>query len=201
MDDKFRLVFRGEILEGQHRAVVKRRLMELMKLSEAQLEKLFSGKPVVIKSDVDKETAARYQAQFKQAGGQLRVLAEQPEDAEMQSVAAASGSSVAEFTVQTSYFSPPEEPRAEIQAPDFEVADVGSTLIDAVESSPVVVPEPDFELAEPGVDILTEPREAAETFVATLEFEIADLGATLGVASSTAVAMAPDVSHLQLVES
>ena len=51
MDERFRLVFRGEILEGQHRAVVKRRLTDLLKLSEAQLDKLFSGNPVTIKRD------------------------------------------------------------------------------------------------------------------------------------------------------
>ena len=34
MDERYRLIFRGEILDGQHRAVVKRRLTELLDLKE-----------------------------------------------------------------------------------------------------------------------------------------------------------------------
>ena len=44
--------------------------------TRAQVEKLFSGKPVVLKRGVDRPTAARYQALFKKAGGQLRVRPE-----------------------------------------------------------------------------------------------------------------------------
>ena len=76
MDERYRLIYRGEILDGQHRAVVKRRLTELLKLGDAQVEKLFAGQPVVLKRDVDRATAARYQALFKKAGGRLRVTAE-----------------------------------------------------------------------------------------------------------------------------
>jgi hypothetical protein len=73
MNEKYRLVFRGEVLDGQHRAVVKRRLAESLKLTDEQAEKLFSGAAVVLKKSVDVGMAARYQALFKQAGGRLRV--------------------------------------------------------------------------------------------------------------------------------
>lgn len=222
MDEKYRLVFRGEILEGQHRAVVKRRLMELMKLTEAQSEKLFSGSPVTVKRDVDKKTATRYQMLFKQAGGQLQVLAQHTAEASAQdSSAAASDTAVASkntvagaqpadaggaaveaasFTVQTAYLPPPAEPQAEIDAPDYDIAAVGVNLVDEAEEDAVIVPEVHFELAEVGVDILSERSAAVVADVRDVDFDLADVGVNLGVESAVISASAPDISHLQIVE-
>lgn len=190
MDEKYRLVFRGELLEGQHRAVVKRRLGELMQLDETRLAKLFSGDPVVVKRSVDKPTAAKYQELFRQAGGRLRILAEAP----------AAGSEAPAFSVETNYLPPPGEPAPEIEAPDFGVAEVGAALLEQVEKTPVVVPEPDFDLAEVGADLLTEPREAPAVDLGPLDFEIAEVGADLGILRKREPDPAPDISHLSLLE-
>ena len=212
MVDKYRLVFRGEILEGQHKAVVKRRLAEFMELDDARLEKLFSGSSIVIKHDVDKKTAAKYQSLFKQAGGRLRVLAEQQESTGPRSgtpeVSAASAPFPREtasetdtpFTVQSSYLPPPAEPAPEIDAPDFNVAEVGSNLLDAVELPEVVVPEPNFELADAGEDLLVERAEVFETRFEGLDFEVLEVGADIGDAVPLIPVSVPDTSHLQLVE-
>jgi hypothetical protein len=213
MDEKYRLVFRGEILEGQHRAVVKRRLSELMELSDAQLENLFSGDPVVIKRDVDKSTAAKYQTLFKQAGGRLQVLPQRTgepparravsqEGNDSASSASGAGTDVraASFTVVTNYAPPPDEPRAEIDAPDFDVAAVGTNILDVVDSEPVMMPDPDFELAEVGTVLVTESREEVFVAVRDVDFDVAEAGATIGVASPEVAGEAPDVSHLKLLE-
>lgn len=71
---EFRLVYKGEVLEGQHPAVVKRRLTAVLKLNEERMAMLFSGKSIVVKKATDAETAARYQAAFQKAGARLRVL-------------------------------------------------------------------------------------------------------------------------------
>jgi len=73
MDEAYRLVFRGEVLDGQHPAVVKKRLVDALKLSDAQAEKLFSGSAVILKQQADGQTAARLQSLFKQSGARLRV--------------------------------------------------------------------------------------------------------------------------------
>jgi len=74
MSDQYRLVYSGEVLQGQHPAVVKKRLAAVLKLSDERADVLFCGKPVVVKKTIDKENAARYQAVFEKAGAQLRVL-------------------------------------------------------------------------------------------------------------------------------
>ena len=81
MDESYRLVFRGEVLDNQHPAVVKKRLIAALKLTDAQGERLFSGASVVLKQSADTKTAARFQGLFRQAGARLRVLPVAPEDA------------------------------------------------------------------------------------------------------------------------
>ena len=85
-EERYRLVFRGELLDGQHPAVVKKRLEERLKLQPERLEQLFTGKPVVLKQAADTRTAARFQAAFKGAGARLRVL---PTDAPLPGEASA----------------------------------------------------------------------------------------------------------------
>jgi hypothetical protein len=73
MEDRYRLVYRGEVLDGEHRAVVKKRLAGLLKVEGERLDALFSGDVVVIRREADRETAAKFEAAFKQAGARLRV--------------------------------------------------------------------------------------------------------------------------------
>jgi hypothetical protein len=221
MAETYRLVFRGEVLEGQHRAVVKRRLSELLHLDDARVEKLFSGKPVLLKRGVDRDTAARYQAQFKQAGGRLRVQAEEAVPAEGASPPSAPARTAdtapnetrqprrpganrdidaPEFTVLTAYFPPPSEPRAEIAAPDYGVAEVGANLLEPAPTAPPVVVDVDFELAEVGADLLVDPPEPVTVELGTLDFELAEPGADLAPTREPAAGVAPDISHLALVE-
>lgn len=216
MDEKFRLVFRGELLEGQHRAVVKRRLAERLKLDDRQVEKLFSGDAVVVKRDADRATAVRYQSLFKQAGGLLRVQAvgaEPPEGPAVPNARSLSGAKLKamrpganpdvaapDFTVQTAYFPPPAEPAPDIQAPAYRVAEVGALLKEPADEPVAQVVEVNFELAEVGADLLEQPRNEAVVEVGPLDFELAEVGADLSPGPRAPAAIAPDVSHLALVE-
>ena len=73
MSELYRLVFRGEVAEGQHQAVVQKRLANVLKLSDEKVAQLFSASSVVLRQSVDAKTAAQFQAAFKQAGARLRV--------------------------------------------------------------------------------------------------------------------------------
>jgi hypothetical protein len=254
MDEKYRLVFRGEVLDGQHRAVVKRRLVESLKLDDTQAEKLFSGAAVVLKKAVDASIAARYQAIFKEAGGRLRVhvLAETGGGSPAQSDAArkddssgndapvervgAQGSTQSAQASQSppSPQSPPstqslaenqygdaieapdfdlvsledlEKAVASIQAqavefsaPDYSLAELGVILGEATEIEVMELPDVDFELAEPGVDLLVERPVEAAVELGQLDFEVAEVGATIGDSSEKQVPPAPDTSHLKTTE-
>ncbi|MCH2099047.1 MAG: DUF805 domain-containing protein, partial [Pseudomonadales bacterium] len=58
----YNLVFRGEVLEGQHRAVVAKRLATLLKIDPGKAGTLFSGRAIVLKRNASKAVAAKYQA-------------------------------------------------------------------------------------------------------------------------------------------
>jgi hypothetical protein len=74
MSDIYRLIFRGEVLEGQHPAVVRRRLGEQLAIDDERLDRLFSGQAIVVKAEADTAGAARWQALFRKAGARLRVM-------------------------------------------------------------------------------------------------------------------------------
>lgn len=74
MDTKsYHVVFEGQITGEKDLADVKRQLAALFKMNAAQVESLFSGKPVVIKRDVDAQTAQKYAAAFKKAGAVCKI--------------------------------------------------------------------------------------------------------------------------------
>ncbi len=178
MDGMYQLVFSGEVSKGQHRGVVKRRLRESLDLSKAQVNELFTGKPVVVKHNVDETTAEKYQEIFKKAGAKLQaVLVE--EAAEADSTA----------TV-------PDES----QAPDLDVADVGATMAKESEEATTAVPDADFEVAEVGSDMLTEPAVVVAAEVNDVDFDVAEVGADIGDRDDRPPPPAPDVSHIKLVD-
>ncbi|MBB6522970.1 hypothetical protein [Pseudoteredinibacter isoporae] len=74
-NERYNLVFRGDIVLGHKIADVKLRLGKLFKVNDAQLERLFSGRPVVIKKSLPKAEADRYTEALQQAGAQVEIQA------------------------------------------------------------------------------------------------------------------------------
>ena len=69
----YRLIFEGKISPGQEKERVKKNLRSLLKIGERQAENLFSGKPFVLKKQVDAEMAHKAKTAFRKAGAILRV--------------------------------------------------------------------------------------------------------------------------------
>ncbi|MBF0451662.1 MAG: TM2 domain-containing protein [Candidatus Magnetomorum sp.] len=66
--EKYRVVFKGEINDTASQDDVKAKLAKILKMSAENAEKLFSGKPIAIKKNADLETCKKIQAVFKKAG-------------------------------------------------------------------------------------------------------------------------------------
>ena len=69
----YHVIFEGRITGEIGLAEVKRNLAAMFKMNDAQVESLFSGKPVVIKRDIDAQTAQKYATAFKKAGAVCKV--------------------------------------------------------------------------------------------------------------------------------
>jgi hypothetical protein len=159
MDEAYRLVFRGEFLEGQHPAVARKRLVQALQLNDAQAEKLFSGHPVVVKKRADAATAARYQDLFKQAGARLRVMplaSEAPaaEETTATDAGASSGASALEVMPSGSDVLRADErstfEELEIDLSHLAVLDWAPEV--PVSAAPEIV-APDYSVADLGVDL------------------------------------------------
>jgi len=68
-----RVVFSGELAQGQAPAAVKAKLAALLKKDPERIEKLFSGRKVVIAARVDEAAADKYRRAFAAAGAVCRV--------------------------------------------------------------------------------------------------------------------------------
>jgi hypothetical protein len=222
MDEAYRLVYRGEVLDGQHSAVVKKRLTSALKLSDDQAEKMFSGSAVVLKGHADTKTTARFQELFKKAGARLRVMAVSqdasegspaPENEAVQTAPAAvtqpetaAEPAVSSTDLQVSAVGgellDAEERQPEpvaVAVPDFSVAEVGVVLVEPTEFEALDI-DPQFDLADLGTDIPSLPVDNTPVVdISTILFEVADVGTDIGIPDDRPEADAPDISHLALV--
>ncbi|GAB1258948.1 hypothetical protein NBRC116494_34500 [Aurantivibrio plasticivorans] len=74
-DEKFDIVFRGDIVLGHTLPEVKQRLAQLFKIELAKVDALFTGKAVPLKRNLDKVSAEKYKAALVKAGAQVSVKA------------------------------------------------------------------------------------------------------------------------------
>ena len=72
-DELFEVAFSGQIRDGADHNEVRARVGKIFHASEAKLAQLFSGKRVVIKRNVDQQTAAKYQTALERAGAKCEV--------------------------------------------------------------------------------------------------------------------------------
>lgn len=77
-DDKFNLVFRGQLAKGVDLAVVKRNLGQLFKIDAGKVEAMFSGKPVVLKRGLSSDAANKYRVAIKKAGALVELVVDAP---------------------------------------------------------------------------------------------------------------------------
>lgn len=169
-DERFDLIFRGDIVLGQPLAEVKQRLQQLFKADAGKVEKLFSGRPVALKRGLERATAEKYQQVLHKAGAQVSLVPSQM-DAE-----AGSGSSEAPAGRRDQnratglslapaggfLLNPSERPRltpVSVDISGLSVRPAEGDLLDAGERSraqDTSVQVPDFDLAEAGADLLSE---------------------------------------------
>lgn len=68
MDEKYRVIFTGQVQPGIDEEQVKKNLTTTFKFTEKQLEKLFVEKSIVVKSGIDFQRAKKLMKKFEDAG-------------------------------------------------------------------------------------------------------------------------------------
>lgn len=202
MEERYRLVFRGEVLDGQHSAVVKKKLAQALGIKdEAKLEQMFAGKAVVIRKDADTKTAAKFQVAFKKSGARLRVL---PVVLSMEELEA---KEAAELVQAAQVKADRERADALAAQPDqvgfndtsaWALMPAGSPVLaeeEREEIVPVEVPTDHISLDKPVAFTSEEAAEESEPIVIDApDFDVAAVGAVLAPATSEE----PEVAELLL---
>jgi len=77
---RFQVLFSGEMADGASEATVRQNLMRRLGLDERKVPQLFSGRTVVIRSDLTREAAAELQADLAQLGAIARIKDVSPDE-------------------------------------------------------------------------------------------------------------------------
>jgi hypothetical protein len=77
-DERFDLTYRGTLAPGADPAQVRQRLGAAFRLGEQGIERLFSGRPVLVKRQADAATRDQYERIFAQAGAVLMIMPSEP---------------------------------------------------------------------------------------------------------------------------
>ena len=73
MSERFNVIFKGELLPGVESTAARKTVAQLLKVDAAKAEQLFSGKPTVLRRDVDRDTAEKVQRALKNAGAKCEL--------------------------------------------------------------------------------------------------------------------------------
>ena len=188
-DDLFEVAFSGGITDGADPAQVKANIGKMFKADAAKLNQLFSGNRVVIKKNIDQQTAMKYQAAMNKAGAicEVKRLTENGPSSSAKttatSVAAVATSSKPRPSAAGASDVPP--------APNTDPLHITGEQISALSAS----------VAPLGSDVQDAKAEIPEPVLDLADLSMAAPGADLGQVKNKAEPPPPDTSGLSLVDS
>lgn len=196
----FQLVFKGECVPGTDPAAVRNNAKALFKASVEQLDRMFSGQPVVIRNKLEQVQAEKYQAVLKKHGMVAYV----------QPMAGAAPSRPQPR--QEPAPSAPERPASPAPAPTGAAQDApartgkapepepGDRLPVAGEKVDDILAGSGLSLDPPGVTLVEHQEAEAPMFEHLDDWTLAPPGTDLGVERVVPPPVVPDISHLSLAD-
>lgn len=182
----YEVAFSGQLVAGAQLEQVKANVAKVFQADEQRIALLFSGRRIVIKSDLDAAGAEKYRDILERAGALLEIRAL------TEALPAAAGQS------QPSTAASPESASPAAAASK---ASAGKLVPrDEFMAAFVDVEAPDFGIAPLGTDLQDEPPVVAAPAVDLDQFSLAPVGSDMGQEKSRPAKPAPDVSHLKLQE-
>lgn len=189
----FQLVFRGECTPGTDEAVARGNARTLFKASVEQVERMFSGRPVVIRNKLDEEQAEKYRAVLNRHGMVAYV--------ESMSVSVAS----AKASPQPAKPAAPDPHSPSVAGPASAgrprpASEPGDRLPVAGERVDEVLAGSALALDPVGTALSEHDEAPVPEFEHLDDWTLASPGADLGVERNLPPPMVPDVSHLSLAD-
>jgi hypothetical protein len=205
----FQLVFRGECAEGTDEQTARQNARALFKATVEQVDKMFSGQPVVIRNRLEEDQAEKYRAVLRKHGMIAYVQPMGGAAPEARKPEAGTASPSPAKPAQAPAAAP--EPRAESpqanaspgpQAPAGKAPEVepGDRLPVAGEKVDSILAGSGLTLDPVGVTLEEHREVEAPMFQHLDDWSLAPPGSDLGVKRETPPPVVPDVSHLSLAD-
>lgn len=184
----YQVIFSGKILEHADIDMVKNNVARVFSLPEDRVEKLFSGRRLVLKKDVDQATAERYKTTLHRAGALCEIEdlsatepvtqtpTQETKPQAPQSVDNTSSMTVAEAGSQIG--EPVNVDNADIDTSGLDMAEVGITLTESQQVPDADIDTGSIDLAEAGVT-LAETEMVADANIDTSGLDMDEVGTTL----------------------
>ncbi|HLD64663.1 MAG TPA: hypothetical protein VJA19_01345 [Pseudomonas sp.] len=191
---RYEIAFSGQVLPGAELALVQANLAKLFQADAARIAQLFSGRRIVIKSNLDAAGAEKYRATLERAGARVDVveLDESPEIEEIELAPAPEAGPVWSGHVEPVPVSAPGE------VPLAPSARLKVIPRDEYMAAFVGVDAPDFGIAPVGVDLQDARPEPQAPAVDLSQFSLAPVGSDMGEIKAKPAGPPPDTSHLKL---
>lgn len=194
----FQLVFKGECAPGTDMATARNNARALFKASVEQIERMFSGSPVVIRNKLDQAQAEKYRAVLNKHGMVAYVQpmpGSQPQKKPAPAPAALPVNKTPDPEPAPAPTQASPEPGAGVLGvePGDRLHVAGDKVDDILAGSVLGL--------DPAGVTLAEPAEAEVPMFQNLEdWTLAPAGSDIGVERDMPPAVVPDVSHLSLAD-
>jgi len=184
---RYEIAFSAQLVPGAQLELVKANLAKLFQADEQRLALLFSGRRIVIKSNLDVAGAEKYRATLERAGALAQVTCIEDEVEEIELTAPPA---VAPAPAVTAASTPPaaNTPAARLQVAPRDEYMAAFAEVDA----------PDFGIAPLGDDVQDEQPQMAVPVLDLSQFSLAPPGSDMGEAKKAPAGPPPDISHLKL---
>lgn len=192
----FQLVFKGECVPGTDVAAARDNARALFKASVEQIERMFSGNPVVIRNKLGEEQAEKYRAVLNKHG-MVAYVQPMPGSQAQAQAKPAPVAPPASTTPEPEPASTAASPRPRVGALNVEPGDRLHVAGDKVDD---ILAGSTLGLDPVGVS-LVEPEEVEPPMFQHLDdWTLAPAGSDIGVERDLPPPMVPDVSHLSLAD-
>ena len=193
----FQLVFKGECVPGTDLETARNNARTLFKASLDQVDRMFSGQPVVIRNKLEEAQAEKYRAVLKKHGmvAYVQPMAE--------TRPAAGATTQAESSAPASQPRPqptPSAPKAEEKRQGVPETEPGDRLPVAGENVDTILSGSGLSLDPVGVTLTEKTEVEPPMFQHLDEWSLAPAGSDLGVERDLPPPVVPDVSHLSLAD-
>ena len=207
-DELFEVAFSGQIDDGADLDEVKAKVAAMFKADETKLAHLFSGKRIVIKKNIDAQTASKYQTALGRVGAKCEVksLSVSDEVAPSPSPEPGAASSPPPSIPSEPAVEPASPPpaAASVQAVTFESADHGDVLppplVDPLGITGDQIEDLSATMAPAGSELQDEIKQVAAPAIDVSDLEVAPVGSDIGSGKKQPDPPPPDTSGMSMVD-